>query len=73
MGVSPRGTIAIVNASKAMAYISGRNYVIPDDVKAIIYPVINHRIMLSGKARAAHINVEQVIGNILGRVTITVK
>ena len=73
LGVSPRGTIAIVNASKAMAYISGRNYVIPDDVKAIIYPVINHRIMLSGKAKAAHINVEQVIGNILGRVTITVK
>lgn len=73
LGVSPRGTIAIVNASKAMAYISGRNYVIPDDVKAVIYPVINHRIILSGKARAAHMSVEQIISNILGRVAIAVK
>lgn len=73
LGVSPRGTIAIVNAAKAVAYIYGRNYVIPDDVKEIINPVINHRIILSGKARAAHISVEQVIGKILGSVRIAVK
>lgn len=73
LGVSPRGTIAIVNAAKAMAYIYGRNYVIPDDVKEIINPVINHRIILSGKARAAHISVEQVIGNILAGIRIAVK
>lgn len=73
LGVSPRGTIAIVNASKAMAYINGRDYVIPDDVKAVLNPVINHRIILSGKARAAHISVEQIISNILGSVTIAAK
>lgn len=73
LGVSPRGTIAIVNAAKAMAYIYGRNYVIPDDVKEIINPVINHRIILSGKARAAHISVEQVIGSILAGIRIAVK
>lgn len=73
LGVSPRGTIAIVNAAKAMAYIYGRNYVIPDDVKEIINPVINHRIILSGKARAAHISVEQIIGNILAGIRIAVK
>ncbi len=73
LGVSPRGTIAIVNAAKAMAYICGRNYVIPDDVKEIINPVTNHRIILSGKARAAHVSVEQVIGNILGSVRIAAK
>lgn len=73
LGVSPRGTIAIVNAAKAMAYICGRNYVIPDDVKEIINPVTNHRIILSGKARASHVSVEQVIGNILGSVRIAAK
>ena len=73
LGVSPRGTIAIVNAAKAMAYLCGRNYVIPDDVKEVINPVINHRIILSGKAKAAHISVEQIISNILGSVTIAVK
>ena len=56
-----------------MAYICGRNYVIPDDVKEIINPVTNHRIILSGKARAAHVSVEQVIGNILGSVRIAAK
>ena len=73
LGVSPRGTIAIVNASKAMAYINGRDYVIPDDVKAVLNPVINHRIILSGKARAEHISVEQIISSILGSVTIAAK
>ena len=49
--MSPRGSVAIINAARAMAYINGRNYVIPDDVKNILYPVINHRIILSPKAR----------------------
>lgn len=70
LGVSPRGTIAIVNASKAMAYIHGRNYVVPDDVKAVLNPVINHRILLSGKARAGHLSVEQIISNIAGSVAV---
>lgn len=73
LGVSPRGTIAIVNAAKAMAYINGRSYVIPDDVKSVINPVINHRIILSGKAKAAHINVEQIIRSILESITIAEK
>ncbi len=71
LGVSPRGTIAIVNASKAMAYIHGRDYVVPDDVKSMINPVINHRILLSGKARAGHLSVEQIINNIIGSVDVT--
>lgn len=71
LGVSPRGTIAIVNASKAMAYIHGRDYVVPDDVKSMINPVINHRILLSGKARAGHLSVEQIINNIVGSVDVT--
>jgi MoxR-like ATPase len=70
LGVSPRGTIAIVNAAKATAYMQGRDYVIPDDIKKVIYPVTNHRILLSGKAKAAHLGAEQVIDSIMDRVGI---
>ena len=47
LGVSPRGTVSIVNAAKGRAFINGRDYVVPDDVRTIIVPVINHRIVLS--------------------------
>ncbi len=70
LGVSPRGTIAIVNAAKAIAYLEGRDYVIPDDVKNIIVPVANHRVVLSGKAKAAHLKEQDVIFNIMGRIVI---
>lgn len=70
LGVSPRGSVAIVNVSKAMAYISGRDYVIPDDVKRIFYPVVNHRIILSSKAKAMHVDMERLVDSILDSVNI---
>lgn len=47
LGVSPRGTLHIMNTARAVAFINGRNYVTPQDVKDIVLPVISHRIMLS--------------------------
>ena len=47
MGVSPRGTIALMRASRAWAYLEGRNFVTPDDVKAVAGPVMAHRVVLS--------------------------
>lgn len=47
LGVSPRGTLHIMNTARSVAFINGRNYVTPQDVKEIILPVISHRIMLS--------------------------
>ncbi len=47
LGASPRASIAIMNASKAMAAINGRDFVIPEDIKRVLQPVINHRIILS--------------------------
>lgn len=46
MGVSPRGTLAFVNAVRAYALVSGRDYVTPEDIKALAVPVLAHRIIL---------------------------
>lgn len=46
MGVSPRGTIALLKASKGEALFKGRSYVLPDDVQAMLYPIVGHRIIL---------------------------
>jgi MoxR-like ATPase len=46
LGVSARGSIALLRCAKAYAYLSGRDYVVPDDVKAVAVPVLAHRIKL---------------------------
>lgn len=46
MGVSPRGSLNLLRASKAYAWLSGREFVTPDDVKAVAVPVLAHRIIL---------------------------
>ena len=46
-GVSTRGTLALMNASKAYALVCGRDYVIPDDVNTLSVPVLSHRLLLS--------------------------
>ncbi len=47
MGVSPRGSLALLKCAKAYAYLDGRDYCVPDDVKAVALPVLAHRIILS--------------------------
>ena len=51
LGVSPRGSIACFKAVRASAFVHGRNFVTPDDVKALAVPVLAHRILLSPKGR----------------------
>ncbi len=53
LGVSPRGSIALMRSSKAYAYVKGRNYVVPDDVKHVMSDVLAHRLMLSPKGKSA--------------------
>lgn len=48
MGVSPRGSLALLRCAKAFACLAGRTYVIPDDVKALAVPVLAHRIVTGG-------------------------
>lgn len=67
LGVSPRGTIAIAKMSKAAAFVNGRNYVIPQDVRKIFESVTEHRILLNSRARMGNIDVYMVIKEILNR------
>jgi len=65
LGVSPRGTIALMNIVKASAFLKGRDYVIPDDIKGMFYDVVSHRIILSSKAKLNHIRVSELLEDIL--------
>ncbi len=66
LGASTRGAIALMEASKAMAFINGRDFVIPEDVKKMIYSVLRHRISLNYAAIADNILPETIINSILG-------
>lgn len=56
LGVSPRGTLALFKACQAYAAISGRDYIIPEDIKKVAPNVLNHRILISGVNRAGSMN-----------------
>lgn len=65
LGISPRGSVSIVKAAQAAAYMKGRDYVLPEDVKYILYPCIRHRIVLSGHARANGYSVKDIVERII--------
>lgn len=69
-GVSPRATINLCKAAKAMAFIQGRAYVTPDDVKAVAQEVMAHRIMISYEAEAEGFTHEMLIAKILETVPV---
>ncbi|WP_029087980.1 AAA family ATPase [Brevibacterium album] len=67
-GASPRASIAFTRASRALALIRGRNYVIPEDVKDLAHRVLAHRIVLTFEAIAEGITAAHLVTDILGRV-----
>ncbi len=69
-GASPRASINLNLAAKVLAYLDGRDYVLPEDIKEIAPDVLNHRIMLNYEAEADGITTMQVIDTILRRVAI---
>lgn len=70
LGASPRASLAIMRAAKAMAAIAGRDFVTPDDVKLVAYPVLNHRIILSAEREMEGIEPEDVIKEITEQVEV---
>lgn len=70
LGVSPRGTVALSNIAKANAYLNGRSYVTPDDVKAVFSDVVSHRIVLAPKAKVQKISVDKVIESVYKAVPV---
>ncbi len=65
LGLSPRGSKALLRMAKANAFMNERNYVIPEDVVRNVLPVVAHRIVLNSKAKAKDIKEEQVLKGIL--------
>lgn len=68
IGSSTRGAIALMEVSKAVALMCGRNYVVPDDVRALIHSVLRHRITLNYAAVADNISEEKIIDAIIGAI-----
>ena len=68
LGASTRGTIAFMECSKALALINGRTYVTPDDVKALRYSILRHRISLNFSVVADNVSVEQIVDAIVGAI-----
>lgn len=72
LGASTRASIDLLNTSKAKAFIKGRDYVIPDDVKEMVIPVLTHRLILSSEARIERRSSEDILKAVLDRVFIPV-
>ena len=70
LGGSPRATIALFRCSQAMAAIRGRDYVLPDDIKKIIAPVMNHRLIVRPESRLRKITGEKVVEDIVGEIAV---
>ncbi|MDA3880256.1 MAG: MoxR family ATPase [Prolixibacteraceae bacterium] len=69
-GASPRASISLAQASKAYAFIKRRGYVIPEDVRAVCYDILRHRIGLSYEAEANNLTSEEIISEILNTVEV---
>ncbi len=67
-GASPRASIALFIASKAEALMSGRDFVSPEDVRKVVYPVLRHRIILNYEAEAENVSPDDIIKHILTKV-----
>ncbi|KLV05074.1 ATPase AAA [Photobacterium aquae] len=68
MGVSPRATLALDRCARAHAWLNGRDYVTPEDVQAMAYPALRHRLLLSYEAQAEGISPDQIIEQLLAQV-----
>jgi MoxR-like ATPase len=69
-GASPRGTINLALASKALAFLNGRNYVVPQDIKDLAPDILRHRILLSYEAEAEGVTTEDVVKTLLDKLPV---
>jgi len=70
LGVSPRGATALMSAARAWAWLTGRDYVTPDDVKALARPALRHRVELRPEAELEGVTAEAVLDGVLGAVPV---
>lgn len=70
-GASPRGTIALERCARAHAWLQGRDFVSPDDVKVVAHDVLRHRILLSFEAEASGMTANKIINELINRVPVS--
>lgn len=70
LGASPRSAVAWLQTSKAHAWLSGRDFVTPDDIKAVAAPLLRHRLILKPEAQLDGLQVEAVIASLLNQVSV---
>lgn len=71
VGVSPRGSIGLDKVARSKAWLDGRDYVSPDDVKAVVHDVFRHRLILSYEAHAAGVSANQVVDRVVELVAVS--
>ena len=69
-GVSPRGSIALLRMAKAMAYIKGKEFVTPEEIKEVLGDVFGHRVILSSMARASGMNEKEALLEVLKEIKV---
>mgnify|MGYP001802323532 CR=1 FL=1 len=69
-GVSPRASINLNLAAKAIAYFDGRDYILPEDIKEVAADVLNHRILLNYEAEADNVDTKEIVAAILNKIPI---
>ncbi|MCA9578493.1 MAG: MoxR family ATPase [Myxococcales bacterium] len=70
LGVSPRAALALVNAARARALLDARDYVLPDDIKHLVTPVLAHRLVLTPEAEMDGASADDILSQTLSRVTL---
>lgn len=70
LGASPRGSLALFRTGQARANIQGRDYVLPDDIKALAKPALSHRVILGPAARLRDLSADQVLDEVLSKVPV---
>ncbi|ADG81650.1 AAA family ATPase [Thermincola potens] len=71
LGASPRGSLALLKCSKAMAGTEGRNYVIPDDIKTLAVPTLAHRLVIKPEAHFKGYTQEDIVRDILNKIPVS--
>lgn len=70
LGASPRASLSLMKASKAVAAMSGRNFVTPDDIRLVVYPTLNHRVILTPEREMEGYSTREVLDDILRKIEV---
>lgn len=73
LGASPRGTVALFRTAQALAFVCGRKYVVPDDVKVLVPLTLGHRILIRSEARLEGVTVDKLLEEVMNTVPVPVQ